>query len=87
VVAAFIIRKTPDLKKHRKKGITPLKTNMTGWKIPIFNRKYIFIHGGFSIVMLVCVGLLSVALQLHFIVKTSALKFGESISQLEIASR
>ena len=31
----------------------PPKTNMTNWKIPIFNRKYIFIHGGFSTVMLV----------------------------------
>ena len=28
-------------------GVTPLKTNMTGWKLPMFNRKYIFIHGGF----------------------------------------
>jgi len=27
---------------------TPLETNMTNWKLPIFNRKYIFIHGGFS---------------------------------------
>ena len=26
------------------------------WKLPIFNRKYIFIHGGFSIVMLVFAG-------------------------------
>ena len=26
---------------------------MTGWKIPMFNRKCIFIYGGFSIVMLV----------------------------------
>ena len=26
---------------------------MTGWKIPMFNRKYIFIHAGFSNVMLV----------------------------------
>ena len=24
------------------------KTNMTNWKIPLVNRKYIFIHGGFS---------------------------------------
>ena len=32
---------------------TPLKSNMTGWKIPIFNRTCIFIQGGFSIVMLV----------------------------------
>ncbi len=30
------------------------KTNMTNWRIPIFNGKYIFIHdGGFAIVMLV----------------------------------
>ena len=76
-------KNTWSWKTLTKKGITPLKTNMTG----IFNRKYIFIHGGFSIVMLVFGGLLSVALQLHFIVKTSALKLGESISQLEIASR
>ena len=34
----------------------PPKTNMTNWKIPIFNRKYIFIHGGFSTVMLVVGG-------------------------------
>ena len=33
--------------------VRPLKTNMTSWKITIFNRKYIFIHGGCSIVMLV----------------------------------
>ena len=26
---------------------------MAGWKIPVFNMKYIFIHGGFSIAMLV----------------------------------
>ena len=26
----------------------PSKTNMTGWKITMFNRKYIFIHGGLS---------------------------------------
>ena len=32
---------------------TSLKTNMTGREIPIFNEKYIFIHGGFSIAMLV----------------------------------
>ena len=32
---------------------TPLKTNMTGWKISIFNRTYIFLHGGCSIVMLI----------------------------------
>ena len=33
----------------------PLKINMTGWKITIFNRRYIFIHGCccFSTVMLV----------------------------------
>ena len=30
------------------KTYTPHKTNMTGWKVPMFNRKYIFIHGGFS---------------------------------------
>ena len=29
----------------------PSKTNMTNWKIPIFNRRYIFIHGCFSIVL------------------------------------
>ena len=28
-------------------------TNMTNWKIPMFNRKYILIHGGFSIAMFV----------------------------------
>ena len=32
-------------------NFTPLKTNMTSWKIIISNRKYIFIHGGFSIAM------------------------------------
>ena len=32
---------------------TPLKTKMTGWKIPMFNRECMFIHGGFSIVMFV----------------------------------
>ena len=32
------------------KLLHPRKTKMTGWKIPMFNRKYIFIHGGFSIV-------------------------------------
>ena len=26
---------------------TPLKTNMNSWKFPMFNREYIFIHGGF----------------------------------------
>ena len=26
-------------------GTTPLKTNMTGWKITILSRRYIFIHG------------------------------------------
>ncbi len=31
--------------------VTPLKTNMTGWKIPVFNRKYI-LHS-FSIVNIV----------------------------------
>ena len=31
--------------------VTPLKTNMTSWKIPhYFNRKYIRIHGGCAIV-------------------------------------
>ena len=30
---------------------------MTGWKIPIFNRKYIDSNVGFSIAMLVFVGL------------------------------
>ena len=30
-----------------------LKTNMTGWNTTMFNRKFIFIHGGFAIVMLV----------------------------------
>ena len=34
-------------------GTTPLKTNMTGWKISIFNKKCIFIHGGFSTIILV----------------------------------
>ena len=33
--------------------ITPLKTNMTLESHPFFNRKYILIHGGFSIVILV----------------------------------
>ena len=32
---------------------TPEFTNMTGWKIPIFNRKYIFNLGPFSIAVLV----------------------------------
>ena len=34
----------------RKMTYTPLKTNVTGWKITNFNGKYIdiFIHGGFS---------------------------------------
>lgn len=31
---------------------TLLKTNVTDWKIPMFNRKYIFIHGGVSTVVL-----------------------------------
>ena len=31
---------------------TPLKTNMTLENHPLKNRKYIFIQGGFSIVML-----------------------------------
>ena len=31
---------------------------MAGWKIPVFNMKYIFIHGGFSIAMLVFGGVL-----------------------------
>ena len=30
---------------------TPEFTNMTNWKIPILNRKYIFIHGGCFIIM------------------------------------
>ncbi len=34
------------------KAYTPEFTNMTDWKIPMFNRKYIFIHGGCFIVML-----------------------------------
>ena len=34
-------------------ALPPLKTNLTVWKITMFNRKYIFIHDGFSIVMLV----------------------------------
>ena len=30
-------------------SVTPLKANVPWhWKIPMFNRKYIFIHGGFS---------------------------------------
>ena len=41
-------------KKHRCR-YTPLKTNMT-LEITIFNRNYIFVHGGFSIVMLVFAG-------------------------------
>ena len=32
---------------------TPPKTNIAGWNIPMFNRKYIFIHGPFSMAMLV----------------------------------
>ena len=50
-----------DLKKHSSQFWwyddlivlgTPLKTNMT-LETPIFNRTYIFIHGGFSIVLFV----------------------------------
>ena len=46
----------PQGPKSWVKGIksnTPTKTNTTGWKIPIFNRKYIFKWLEFSIVMLV----------------------------------
>ena len=32
-----------------KNGITLQQTNMAGWKIPIFNREYIFKKGSFSI--------------------------------------
>jgi len=32
---------------------TPTTTNMTGWEITIFIRRYIFIHGWFSSVMLI----------------------------------
>ena len=47
---------------HSHHSFTPLKTKMTGWKIPMFNRKYIdsFIHGGFSIAMLVFRGVFRV---------------------------
>ena len=38
---------------HQNNIVHPLKTNMTGWTIPIFNGKYIGSNGGFSIVMLV----------------------------------
>ena len=31
--------------RAKSHGSTPLKTKMTGWKILIFNKKYIFIHG------------------------------------------
>ena len=34
-------------------SITLWKTNIAGWKILIFNRKYIFIWGSFSIAVLV----------------------------------
>ena len=37
-----------DLAPLYKQCTYPAKTNMTSWKIPIFNRKYIFIHGGCS---------------------------------------
>ena len=46
----------PQGPKSWVKGIksnTPTKTNTPGWKIPIFNRKYIFKWLEFSIVMLV----------------------------------
>ena len=36
-----------DPKLHK-----PMETNMTLFSNPIFNRKYIFLDGGFSIVML-----------------------------------
>ena len=47
----------------------PLKINMTGWKITIFNRRYIFIHGCccFSTVMLVFGGGRPVAQEFSFV--------------------
>jgi len=41
---------------RRSFHLHPMKTNMT-LENPSFSRKYIFIHGGFSIVMLVFGGL------------------------------
>ena len=37
---------------------TPTTTNMPGWEITIFNRRYIFIHGWFSSAMLVFQGVI-----------------------------
>ena len=37
-----------DLAPLYKQCTYPPKTNMTSWKITMFNRKYIFIHGGCS---------------------------------------
>ena len=42
---------TPNRSFQGFMDVPPLKTNMTNWKIPIFNRRYIFIHGCFSIVL------------------------------------
>ena len=38
-------------KRKENKGVyTPELTNMTGWKITMFNKEiYLFIHGGFSV--------------------------------------
>ena len=50
---------TPSLVSQQPPSQHPRKRmNDDCWKIPIFNRKYIFIHGGFSIVMLVFRGVL-----------------------------
>ena len=51
VIKLELLAKLPRCEK--KIVYTLRKTNMTGWKITIFNRIYIFIHGWFSIVMLV----------------------------------
>ena len=51
---------SPPLDARKRKDFFPdstvPKTNLAGWKTTMFNRKYIFIHGGFSIAILVFVG-------------------------------
>ena len=48
--AVFFLNK---IQTHQNTMVYPLKTNMTGWTILIFNGKYIDSNGGFSIVMFI----------------------------------
>jgi len=49
VISIMDIQNSDTSQNHLRGGVTPLKTNMTGWTISVFNRKYIFKLVGFPL--------------------------------------